>query len=91
MAQQGEQSRLARAEYLDAAIKLRDMAAKAHSLETQQGLMQLAVMYQELAAYSANPHEFAADEPSGPLRGRHDHPPGAPQTKGESDESDTKL
>lgn len=44
-----------RAAYLDMAIKLRDMAAKAHSVEAQQALMQLVVFYEELATYVAAP------------------------------------
>lgn len=44
-----------RALCLNAAIKFRDMAAQAHSPETRQALMQLTVLYEELAEYAATP------------------------------------
>ena len=46
---------VARAAYLDSAIKLRDMAAKAHFPEARQALMRLAVFYDALAEYMAAP------------------------------------
>lgn len=44
---------IARAAYLENAIKLRDMSARAQFSETQQMFMRLAVLYEELAEFAA--------------------------------------
>ena len=44
---------VAGAAYLENAIKLRDMSARAPSPDTQQAFMRLAVLYEELAEYAA--------------------------------------
>lgn len=52
-----------RAKYLGMAIELREMAERASSPEMRDGFMRLAVLYEELAEYAAEPGSSAADEP----------------------------
>ena len=61
----GTQSAAARrATYLTAAVELRKMAFKVQSPEMRRDLMQLAVLYQELAEYSATQGQ-PRDDPHG--------------------------
>jgi hypothetical protein len=53
MTQGGSQLAAARRDsYLATALELRTMARRAQSPEMQQGFMQLAVLYEELAEYT---------------------------------------
>jgi uncharacterized coiled-coil protein SlyX len=70
-----------RAAYLRSAVQLRALAEKAQDTEARRMLMQLAVLYEELAEYAAtSATRRPADEA--------DPPSGQPPSPGEADEAD---